>query len=259
MTPRARRADTLPGSEAFHVDKGTSYDVLRAQRVYKTAKEVVFMRRMNRISSLAHMAVMRATVPGMHEFQMEALFRYFTYSLGAARNLAYTAICASGSRCATLHYGHAAEPNRHRLEDGTTVLNDMGAEYHCYASDITTCFPVNGTFTEQQRHVYDAVLDALWSVMGAMKPGVAWPDMHELAYQRILSTLVTMGVLKCAHAPPPARSRAARTPSLSVPPCPRSPLTHPALQGRRPGDDRRRHRRLLHAARPGPLDRAGHP
>jgi len=40
------------------------------------------------------------------------------------------------------------------------ALLDMGAEYHCYCSDITCSYPVNGRFTPEQRTVYEAVLEA---------------------------------------------------------------------------------------------------
>ena len=35
---------------------------------------------------------------------------------------------------------------------------DGGCEYHGYASDITRTWPVNGTFTEPQRELYEVVL-----------------------------------------------------------------------------------------------------
>jgi hypothetical protein len=89
------------------------------------------------------------------------------------------------------------------------VLLDMGAEYHCYCSDITSAslslspalsltlsspvrpdsFPANGKFTQDQREVYETVLAASRAVMNAMKPGVKWEDMHRLAERVILEKL----------------------------------------------------------------------
>ncbi|PNH05967.1 Xaa-Pro dipeptidase [Tetrabaena socialis] len=40
-----------------------------------------------------------------------------------------------------------------------------------------------------QRSVYGAVLSAQRAVLAAMKPGVAWPDMLELAHRHILEGL----------------------------------------------------------------------
>lgn len=48
----------------------------------------------------------------------------------------------------------------------------MGGEYYRYSSDITCTFPANGVFTEQQKHVYNAVLKANRAVLAAVKPGV---------------------------------------------------------------------------------------
>uniref|UniRef100_A0A7S1UG11 Peptidase M24 domain-containing protein n=2 Tax=Phaeomonas parva TaxID=124430 RepID=A0A7S1UG11_9STRA len=71
----------------------------------------------------------------------------------------------------------------------------MGAEYHCYASDITCSYPVSGRFSPRQRFVYQAVLDAQVAVITAMRPGVAWTDMHRLAERTVLRHLVAEGLL----------------------------------------------------------------
>jgi Xaa-Pro dipeptidase len=75
------------------------------------------------------------------------------------------------------------------------ALLDMGGEYRGYATDLTRSYPVNGKFTQEQRDVYTAVLEAQRAVLSAMKPGVMWPDMHQLAEKVILTHLLKMGVL----------------------------------------------------------------
>ena len=109
--------------------------------------------------------------------------------------MSYVCICATGPNGAVLHYGHAGAPNDRVLSPGDMALFDMGAEYHCYASDITCSFPVDGAFTADQRAVYGAVLAAQKGVMAAMKPGVDWVDMHRLAEKAILEGLVLGGFL----------------------------------------------------------------
>lgn len=51
------------------------------------------------------------------------------------------------------------------------LLLDMGGEYHCYTSDITCSFPANGKFSDDQRMVFEAVMDMAFTVMDSMKPG----------------------------------------------------------------------------------------
>lgn len=41
----------------------------------------------------------------------------------------------------------------------------MGANYAGYAADITCSFPANGKFTDDQKFIYNAVLEANNAVM----------------------------------------------------------------------------------------------
>ena len=121
---------------------------------------------------------MRECKPGLMEWHLESRFQFHISYHGGCRHVAYTCICAGGLNAAVLHYGHAGAPNDRQLQDGQMSLLDMGAEYRCYCSDITCSYPVNGTFTEDQKMVYNAVLDAQKNIFAAMKPGCSWPDMH---------------------------------------------------------------------------------
>ena len=147
------------------------------------------------VSSMAHSEVMRYAKPGQMEYQLESLFMHHTYTHGGCRHMAYTCICACGPNPAVLHYGHAGAPNARLLKEGDQALLDMGAEYHCYASDITCSFPISSDFTSDQILVHEAVLAAQVAVIGALKPGVAWPSMHRLAERTILTHLKDGGVL----------------------------------------------------------------
>lgn len=75
------------------------------------------------------------------------------------------------------------------------LLLDMGAEYHCYASDITCSFPANGRFSEDQKMIFNCVKEMQSVVMDALKPGVCWKDMHELAYRVGCTELKKGGLL----------------------------------------------------------------
>mmetsp|Transcript_15035 Transcript_15035/g.24527 ORF Transcript_15035/g.24527 Transcript_15035/m.24527 type:complete len:527 (+) Transcript_15035:3-1583(+) len=184
------------GKMSVKHDDEALHPVLAESRVFKTKREIDFMRMCCRVTSQAHVYVMRHVKPGMSEIQVETMFKAFCGMYGGARHMAYTCICASGSNGSILHYGHAGRPNDRVLTKDDIVVFDMGGEYHGYATDITTSFPISGKFTKEQAQVHSAVQDAQKSVMSQLKPGVSWLEMHRVAERTILKHLLEMGVLK---------------------------------------------------------------
>ncbi|NXT01066.1 PEPD dipeptidase, partial [Jacana jacana] len=182
--------------QLFNVNNKILHPEIAECRVIKTDMELEVLRYTNKISSEAHKEVMKAVKAGMKEYEMESLFQHYCYTRGGMRHTSYTCICGSGENSSVLHYGHAGAPNDRTIEDGDLCLFDMGGEYYCYGSDITCTFPANGRFTPDQRAIYEAVLRSSRAVMSAIKPGVAWPDMHRLADRVHLEELTKIGILK---------------------------------------------------------------
>ncbi|CAG0904769.1 unnamed protein product, partial [Darwinula stevensoni] len=87
-------------------------------RVIKTSQELRVLRYAARVSTNAHIEVMKRARPGMKEYQLEALFMYNCYYFGGCRHVAYTCICGTGSNAAILHYGGAHAPNDRSVNDG---------------------------------------------------------------------------------------------------------------------------------------------
>lgn len=183
------------GIGQFQVDNKTLYPEICECRVIKSAKEIDVLRYVTKISSDAHKAVMRMVRPGLAEFQAEAAFMHYVYTVGGCRHVSYTCICGSGHNASILHYGHAGAPNSKIIKDGDMCLFDMGGNYCGYAADITCSFPANGKFTDDQKLIYNAVLNARNAVMNAAKPGVSWTDMHLLANKVLLTSLKDGGLL----------------------------------------------------------------
>jgi Xaa-Pro dipeptidase len=186
----SREADFPGMSDNFKVDNTVLHPHLVECRVIKSDAELDVMRYVTRIASEAHIQTMRACKPGMYEYMLESTFRHHCQMKGGCRYMAYTCICGSGANGAVLHYGHAAAPNDKKIENDDMLLLDMGMEYHGYCSDITCSYPADGKFSDKHRQVYEAVLAASRAVIGAMKPGVKWVDMHRLAERAILEHLV---------------------------------------------------------------------
>lgn len=184
------------GIDSFEVNNTILFPEIADLRVYKTDYELEVMRYVIETSSTAHRKVMRMAKPGKSEYQCEAEFLHYTYSVGGCRNVSYTCICGSGVNSAILHYGHTGAPNDRFIEDGELCLFDMGANYFGYAADITCTFPANGMFTVGQQLIYKAVLRANQAVLAAAKPGVSWVDMHVLANRVLLEDLKAGALIK---------------------------------------------------------------
>lgn len=192
---KTARPAAFDGMSEFPTDRTILHPEVAELRVIKTEMEFEALRYANKISSDAHMHVMRTVKAGMREYQAEATFLHHTYFYGGARHVCYTCIAGGGGSGAVLHYGHAGAPNNQAIKDGDMVLFDFGAEYYCFCSDITCSWPINGKFTEKQKIVYNAVLRANRAVLSALKPGVSWRDMHLLANRTVLEDLAAAGIL----------------------------------------------------------------
>ncbi len=65
-----------------------------------------------------------------------------------------------------------------------------------YASDITRTYPVNGRFTDEQRAIYDIVLEAHDTAVKCIAPGRHWNEVHDAAVRVITRGLQQIGLLK---------------------------------------------------------------
>jgi len=184
------------GIDMFQTEDNLLHPIISELRVIKTELELNVLKYVSRVSSNAHMQVMKSIKPGMKEYQCESTFLHSVYHDGGCRNVSYTCICATGNSGSVLHYGHASSPNDRTIRDGDMVLFDMGAEYYCFCSDITCSYPANGKFTEKQKMIYNAVLRSSREVLKALRPEVSWVDMHKLANRVLLEDLVAAGLLK---------------------------------------------------------------
>ena len=164
---------------------------LHEMRLYKSRYEIKLMRQAAKISAKAHKRAMQNCQPGMYEYQLEGeLISEFIKN--GARYTAYPPIVGSGPNTCILHYTN----NSDEIADGDLLLIDSGAEYQCYASDITRTFPVNGKFSKAQREIYNLVLSAQAAALNEIKPGNHWNDPHDAAVRVLTEGMVELGILK---------------------------------------------------------------
>jgi len=180
------RSGATPPGEFSNLDH-----LLHDQRLFKCAGEVQIMRKAATISAAAHRQAMKVCKPGMYEYELEAELLHGFMKAGS-RSVAYNSIVGSGDNACTLHYVE----NARQMKAGDLVLIDAGCELEHYASDITRTFPVSGTFSKEQRAIYELVLEAQAAAIEVIKPGNHWNEPHEISVKVITEGLVNLGLLK---------------------------------------------------------------
>lgn len=183
------RAQVRQGAQPPHefLELGHLLDELR---LFKSKEELKLMQRAADISIAAHRAAMRASRPGIREYELQADIERVFRSHDAEP--AYGSIVGAGANACVLHY----RANSAQAKDGDLVLIDAGAEYRGYASDITRTFPVNGRFSKEQRALHDLVGAAQQAALAQAKPGVAYEAGHEAAVRTLTEGLLELGLLK---------------------------------------------------------------
>jgi Xaa-Pro aminopeptidase len=187
----------LDGVQARHgAAKFASATPFIAQlRAFKSDAEVALIRRAVDISVVAHTDALRAAEPGMNEHEIQALVEYQFRRHGSERP-AYASIVGSGPNATTLHYN----TNDRTMNAGEMTVMDVGALFGGYASDITRSFPVNGTFSAEQRAVHEVVLAGQKAAERQIGPGRPAKAMADSAGAVMAAGLAKLGLLDSATA-----------------------------------------------------------
>jgi len=118
---------------------------------------------------------------GVSENELEGEITRSYRSCGATH--AFDPIVACGAHALLLHY----TANDGRVAAGRLLLVDTGAKLDGYCADVSRSYPVDGKFTDRQRVVYDAVLEAQREAIALCRPGTLLADVHARAWEVIES------------------------------------------------------------------------
>lgn len=164
--------------------------LLHYQRARKTPWEVACMRRAAEIAAPGHRAAETAFREGASEYDILAAFL-----AGCRRTepeLPYGAIVALNEHGATLHYQHR-DRGEIRPRDLHSLLIDAGCGFNGYACDITRTY----AFRDDRFARMVADMDGLQrELCTAVRPGVAFPDLHRRTHHGIAELLARWGVVR---------------------------------------------------------------
>jgi len=72
---------------------------------------------------------------------------------------------------------------------------DAGAEWRCYASDVTRTFPISGAFSKEAAAVYRAVARMQAECIERVRPGFLFHSLHLHACAVAVAELLALGIL----------------------------------------------------------------
>ncbi len=164
------------------VDFGDKHPVLKPMnsllmkpRRVKTEEEIGFLRQAEHIGDMAFSDLLGILKPGMTELEVAAELEYRMKKHGAG-GFSFDTIAASGVHSSMPH----AIPTDKKIEEGDFLTLDFGCLYEGYCSDMTrtVCF---GKASEEQKKIYNIVLEAQLAVLDAVKPGLVCKDVDSIA------------------------------------------------------------------------------
>ncbi len=158
--------------------------VLNDLRLVKSQTEVELLRKAGQLTVTAVVEAMRATRPGVMEYQLDAVMRYI-YLVNGSRDAGYRAIIAGGPNA---WYGHY-KANDQPLADGDLVLVDCAPDYRYYTSDIGRMWPVGGRYTEVQKELYGFMVEYHKAFLGLIRPGVTPEQIQDEAAGQMRSVV----------------------------------------------------------------------
>lgn len=118
---------------------------------------------------------------------------FFLRARVEGNDVGYGSICAAGPHACTLHWVR----NDGDVRSGDLLLLDAGVETHSlYTADVTRTLPINGTYTDIQRKIYDAVYASQEAGIAAVKPGAKFRDFHDASQHVLAEKLVEWGLVE---------------------------------------------------------------
>jgi len=170
----------------------SSLKLIRAvvsQREIKTTEEIAEIERAVDLSVDMHVAAMQIARPGMTEAQIAA--RVYEKAHAANCEISFPIIATINGQTLHNHY------HGNVLKSGDLFLLDAGAEVEShYAGDLSSTFPVDASFTAQQKLIYEMSLEAHFAAIDALALHAPFRNAHLAACRSITENMKSLGLLK---------------------------------------------------------------
>ena len=157
-------------------------------RNHKSPAEIDQIEEAVDISVEMHQTMMRMVRPGISEAEVASAVTEIALRKGAG--LSFPVIATVNGQTLHNHY------HGNILQEGDLFLLDAGAESSLhYAGDLSSTAPVSKRFTEQQKMIYDMALHAHTVAVDALRPGIAFREIHLKVAETIAADLKSIGLV----------------------------------------------------------------
>lgn len=153
--------------------------LLTSLRGSKDEEEITRLVAAQKIAEGALAQLLKEIRIGMTEKEIAARLQYLMVSAGAEK-LSFDTIVASGPNGSMPH----AVPTERKIQKGDFITIDFGCVYQGYCSDTTRTIAV-GAVSEEQRTVYNIVLEAQKAGIAAARAGISGKDIDGAAREVI--------------------------------------------------------------------------
>lgn len=194
-TQEPDRFTELRQNSAFAL-RTTNFDIdllehfLADLRQQKTDEELALLKKAVSISAQGQREIMKAIHPNMSEREIQGIHQYVYKRYGAAHE-GYPSIVGAGENGCVLHY----QSNDLKQVNNQLVLMDLGAEYQGYTADVTRTIPATGTFTPEQRQVYEVVYKAQNAGIAAAQQGSTFAAVSQATFAVVAQGLLDLGII----------------------------------------------------------------
>ena len=159
-------------------------------REVKTPYELTQLKRAIEISAIGQIEVMKALQPGMSEREVQGIHEYVFKKYGAAYE-GYPSIVGAGNNACVLHYIE----NSSLPAETDLLLMDLGAEFEGYTADVTRTLPVRGTFSKEQRLIYEIVYEAQEAGIAQSLIGASAGAITRATQEVVKTGLLKLGII----------------------------------------------------------------
>ncbi len=151
-------------------------DAIIEMRSMKTAGELELIQKAQKITDDTFAYILDRIKPGRTEREVMLDMEFFMRKQPECQGVSFDFIVVSGKNSSLPH----GVPSDKKIEVGDFVTMDFGAIVGGYCSDMTRTVAV-GAVTEEQKKVYNTVLQAQLAALDAVKAGLVCKDVDKIA------------------------------------------------------------------------------